>query len=80
MRDLAAHETTGGNQKWKQTKLKGNKAIIEYDESTGYKLTVPIGQSSMVLFEGINFATEQELMTTAALFDIDRIKKTLGEQ
>jgi len=73
-------QTTGGNQKWKQTKLKGNKAVIEYDESSGYKLSVPLGQSSMILFEGINFATEQDLMAAANQFDIDLIKKTLGEK
>ena len=73
-------QTTGDNQKWKQTKVKGHRAIIEYDESSGYKLTVPMGQSSLIVFEGINFGTEQEVMAAAAQFDIDRIKKTLGEQ
>ncbi|WP_207421888.1 hypothetical protein [Desertivirga brevis] len=73
-------QTTGGEQKWKQTRLKGNKAVIEYDESTGYKLTVPLGQSSLLVYEGINFANEQDLMTAAAQVDIDKIKKTLGEK
>ncbi|WP_207429256.1 hypothetical protein [Pedobacter sp. SYSU D00535] len=73
-------QTTGGDQKWKQTKLKGHRAVIEFDESSGYKLTVPMGQSSLIVFEGINFSTEQEVMTAASQFDIDRIKKTLGEQ
>ena len=73
-------QTTGDNQKWKQTKLKGHKAIIEYDESSGYKLTVPMGQSSLIVFEGINFANENEVMSAASQFDIEKIKKTLGEQ
>jgi len=73
-------QTTGGEQKWKQTRVKGYKAVIEYDESSGYKLTVPLGQSSLLVYEGVNFATEQELMTAASQFDIDKIKKTLGEQ
>lgn len=73
-------QTTGGDQKWKQTKLKGNKAVIEYDDSSGYKLTVPVGQSSLIVFEGINFTNEQDMMTAAGQFDIDRIKKTLGEK
>ena len=72
-------QTTGGEQKWKQTRLKGYKAVIEYDQSSGYKLTVPLGQSTLLVYEGINFATEQEVMTAAAQFDIDKIKKTLGE-
>ena len=28
----------------------------------------------------VNFATEQDLMTAASAIDIDKIKKTLGEQ
>ena len=73
-------ESTGGQQKWKQTKVKGNKAVIEYDDSSGYKLNVPIGQSSILVFEGVNFANEQEIMAAVNEFDIDWIKKTLGEK
>lgn len=73
-------QTTGGQQNWKQTKVKGHKAIIEYDENSGYKLSVPLGQSSLVVWEGVNFANEQEIMSAANNFDIDGIKKTLGEQ
>lgn len=73
-------QTTGGEQKWKQTRLKGYKAVIEFDQSSGYKLTVPLGQSTLLVYEGINFATEQDVMTAASQFDIDKIKKTLGEQ
>lgn len=73
-------QTTGGQQNWKQTKVKGHKAIIEYDESSGYKLSVPLGQSSLIVWEGINYASEQEMMSAASAFDIDGIKKMLGEQ
>ncbi|HUH32996.1 MAG TPA: hypothetical protein VLZ28_03530 [Daejeonella sp.] len=73
-------QTSSDNQKWKQTKVKGNKALIEYDESSGYKLTVPIGQTSLIIWEGVNFATEQDIMNAANSFDIDSIKKTLGEK
>jgi len=72
--------TTGGQQNWKQTKVKGYKGIIEYSDASGYKLSVPLGQSSMIVWEGINFATEQEMMTAANAFDIDGIKKNLGEK
>ena len=71
---------SSNEQNWKQTRLKGNKAIIEYDQSLGYKLSVPIGQSTLLVFEGINFATEQEMMQAAEQFNIDSIKKTLGEK
>lgn len=73
-------QTTGGQQNWKQTKLKGNRAVIEYDDSSGYKLSVPIGQTSLLVFEGVNFANEQDFMAAANQFDIDGIKKTLGEK
>lgn len=73
-------QTTGGQQNWKQTKVKGFKAIIEYDESSGYKLSVPLGQSSLIVWEGINYASEQEMMSAANTFDIEGIKKKLGEK
>jgi hypothetical protein len=73
-------QTTGGEQNWKQTKVKGHRAVIEYDESTGYKLSVPLGQTSLIVWEAVNFATEQEVMTAANAFDIDGLIKTLGEK
>ena len=73
-------QTNGGEQNWKQTKVKGNRAIIEYNEGSGYKLSVPIGQSSLIVYEGVNFATEPEMMKATEAVDIDGIKKMLGEQ
>lgn len=73
-------QTTNGEQNWKQTKVKGHKAIIEYDDNSGYKLSVPLGQTSLIVWEGVNFANEQELMSAANAFDIDGIKKMLGEK
>lgn len=73
-------QQTGGQQNWKQTKVKGYRAVIEYSEGSGYELSVPIGQSSIIVFEGINFASESEMMKAAEVFDIDAIKKELGEQ
>jgi len=73
-------QQTGGQQNWKQTKVKGNRAIIEFNQGSGYKLSVPIGQSSLIVCEGVNFATEQEMMSAANTVDIDGIKKQLGEQ
>lgn len=75
-----AVQANGENQNVKQVKVKGNKAVIQYDESKGYSLIVPIGQSSMIVWEAVNFANEDEMMNTANAFDIDGIKKQLGEQ
>jgi hypothetical protein len=73
-------QQTNGQQNWKQTKVKGYRAVIEYDQSSGYKLSVPIGQSSLIVYEGVNFANENDMMTAANTIDIDGIKKMLGEQ
>lgn len=72
--------SNGKDQNVKQTKVKGYKAIITYDDSKGYSLLVPLGQSSLIVWECINFATEQDVMNAANAFDIDGIKKMLGEQ
>lgn len=72
-------QQTNGQQNWKQIKVKNHRGIIEYDESSGYKLSVPLGQTSLIVWEGVNFASEQEMMAAANSFDIDGIKKMLGE-
>lgn len=73
-------QTTNGEQNWKQVKVKGHKAIIEYDDNSGYKLSVPLGQTSLIVWEGVNIASEQDMMSAANSFDIDGIKKMLGEK
>jgi hypothetical protein len=73
-------QSSNEKQNWKQTKVKGNRAVIEFDKDSGYKLSVPLGQSSLLVYEGINFATEQEMMNAANQLDIDQIKKLLGEK
>src|ERR1700744_1468262 len=73
-------EANNTKQNIKQVRVKGNKAIIQYEDSKGYTLIVSLGQSSMIVWECINFANEQEVMNTANSFDINGIKKMLGEQ
>ena len=73
-------QQTNGQQNWKQTKVKGYRAVIEYDENSGYKLSVPLGQTSLIVWEAINYATEKEMMDSANEFDIDAIKNMLGEK
>jgi hypothetical protein len=34
----------------------------------------------MLTFEGVNFTTEQDMMSAVNTFDIDGIKKMLGEK
>lgn len=73
-------EASNDKQNIKQVRVKGNKAIIQYDDSKGYTLMVQLGQTSLIVWEGINFSNEQEIMSAANSFDIDAIKKLLGEQ
>jgi hypothetical protein len=68
------------DQNIKQTRVKGNKAIIQYEDSKGYTLIMPLGQTSLIVWECVNFATEDEVMNAANKLDIDGIKKMLGEQ
>jgi hypothetical protein len=71
---------SGDTQNWKQTRLKGYKAVIEFEQSSGYKISVPIGQTSLLILQGVNFATEQDFMNACNAFDIDKIKTQLGEK
>ena len=73
-------QTSNGEQNWKQIKVKGNRAIIEYDDNTGYKVSVPLGQTSLLVYEGVNFGTEADMMTAVNAIDIDLLKKHLGEK
>jgi hypothetical protein len=73
-------QTSGGEQKWKQVKVQDEKAIIEFDASSGYKLTVPVGQTTLLVYEGINFSNEQDFMTAVNQINIPSVKKQLGEK
>lgn len=73
-------QSNGDQQNIKQVKVKGYKAIIQYDDNKGYTLMVPLGQTSLIVWECVNFATEAEVMAAANSFDIDNIKRMLGEQ
>lgn len=63
----------------KQIRFKGHNASISYDDYDGYTLGVPFGQSSVFVVSGSNYDSEDQFMAAANHFDIDRIKKELGE-
>jgi hypothetical protein len=73
-------KTSGGEQKWKQVKVQEEKAIIEFDASSGYKLSVPVGQTTLLVYEGINFSNETDFMNAVNQINIPSIKKQLGEK
>jgi hypothetical protein len=64
----------------KQIQFKDHRAVIRYNEYDGYTLSVPFGQSSVFVFNGVNFDNENQFMAAANNFDIVSIKKELGEQ
>lgn len=74
------YASSSEEQNYKQTTFKDYRAVIEYDENTGYKLSVPFGQSSILVTEGVNFSTEDEFMNASLNIDIETIKTQLGEQ
>lgn len=78
--NLIQQNSNDNGQKMKQIKIKGNNGIIQFDASTGYQVFMQLGQSSMVSWECVNFATEDEVMGAVNSFDVDGIKKTMGEQ
>ncbi len=78
--NTAYTQSNGETQNFKQIKVKGNNAVIKYEPREGYAVLVQLGQSGLITWEGINFATEQEMLTAVNTFDIDGIKKMLGEK
>jgi hypothetical protein len=73
-------QTSGGEQKWKQIKVQEEKAVIEFDANTGYKLSIPVGQTTLLVYEGINFNNEQDFLTAINQINIASIKNQLGEK
>lgn len=73
-------QTSGNQQNWKQIKVQDLRGVIEYDQSSGYKVSVPLGQTSLLVYEGVNFATEQDMMSAVNGINIEQIKKHLGEK
>jgi hypothetical protein len=72
-------QSTGGQTKAKKTSFKGLRAIIEYDDSRGYKLSVPLGQTSLAIFDGMNFKNEEDFMFAANQINLNDVKTNLGE-
>ncbi len=64
----------------KQIQFQNHNAVIRYDDYDGYTLSVPFGQSSVVVINAVNFDTESQFIAAANNFNISKIKTQLGEQ
>lgn len=75
-----SYASSSDDQNHKQVKFKDYRGVLAYEDDSGYTLSVPFGQSSIFVAEGINFENEQEIMAAANEFDIEKIKNEFGEQ
>lgn len=75
-----AYASSSEDQNHKQVKFKDYRGVLAYDDYSGYTLSVPFGQSSIFVAEGVNFESEQEIMAAANEFDLENIKNEFGEQ
>lgn len=76
----SAYATSSTDQNYKQVTFKGYRSVLQYDDYSGYTLSVPFGQSSILVVNGINYDNEKNLMSAAEAFDIESIKTELGEK
>lgn len=75
-----AYASSSQDENIKQTTYKDELAVIQYDELEGYQLSVPFGQSSILMTQGINYSTEDEFMGSSNEVDLNNIKNQLGEK
>jgi hypothetical protein len=71
---------TSGQDNIKSVTVQGFKGVIEYSEYDGYKLSVPLGQTSIAIIKMVNFANETAAMKVADAFDLAGIQKQLGDK
>ena len=72
-------QSSNGELNFKEIKVKGRKAVIEFDKSEGYSVCIDAGQAPLIVFKGVNFANEETIMQAVNSFDIDAIIKMTGE-
>ena len=83
MNSMAAagmYQQRSDRENLKQVQFQNHRGFIAYDDSSGYSLTVPCGQSSVLMLRGINFETERSFMEAVNQFSMDLIKQKLGIQ
>lgn len=64
----------------KNIQIKNQNGVITFDENSGYKLSIAIGQQTFMVFEGVNIPDESTMLKIAESFDYGFIKKMFGEK
>jgi hypothetical protein len=64
----------------KTVQFNSYRAMLQYDEGSGYTLSVPFGQNSLYMVKGVNYKTEDEFLSIAKTIDLEKIKTELGEK
>ena len=60
--------------------VQDHRALLEYDEYSGFKLTVPLGQSTGFMLNCVNYESEDDVIGAADAFDLAIIMDLLGEK
>jgi len=71
---------TAGQENMKSVNFQGFRGVLEFSEYDGYKLTVPIGQTSVAIVKLVNMANENEAIAAAGEFNLAEIQKLLGDK
>ncbi|MEI6575630.1 MAG: hypothetical protein WCO63_05560 [Bacteroidota bacterium] len=66
--------------KVKQIQFNEYRGVLQYDQSSGYTVSVPFGQASLFVVKGVNYKNENDILNAAKLFDLNKIKTELGEK
>ncbi|MEN0050506.1 MAG: hypothetical protein AAF806_25800 [Bacteroidota bacterium] len=73
----SSYSSSEGEQK--TVNMDGNRGVLRF-ENGNYELGIPLGQTSIIIFDCDGFANENEVINAAKLFKINEIKQLLGEQ
>jgi hypothetical protein len=62
----------------KEIKIKNHKGYISFNESSGYRIEIPLSKNNSLKCEGINFEDEDSFVAAVNTIDIDGIKKSMN--
>lgn len=71
---------TSGQENMKSVTIQNFRAVLEFSEYEGYKLSVPLGQTSIAVIKMVNMADEEAAMKAANEFDLTSIQQQLGDK